>query len=234
MYRAASTLQLDCASGVRPTQPVHAHLAPRRHFDRSRSSKLHGARATLPRVTKEQRRLHMRRASHAYRDRALFNRRKAKVIRESLWRFLDKPGHANVMLTCRLPSACRASILEPGHQMGLVSLDPLDSWQALYVLSRKAHNSRTKVLLRLHPDKLASVSMEECPASEEAFKKMHRKMQQGVFWFQDESKGRDRSICHGWPSMKRQPTKARRGRTLMRRIRGLAQPTACLRTSIPV
>ena len=54
-----------------------------RHFNRHHEGKLHVGLARLPRVTKEQRREQMHRASQAYRDRELMKRRRADVAKEA-------------------------------------------------------------------------------------------------------------------------------------------------------
>lgn len=54
--------------------------------------------------------------------------------------------------------------------MRLLSLEMLAGWQTLDALNRQAHTFRNRVLLRLHPNKLADVSAEERLVSEEAFK----------------------------------------------------------------
>ncbi len=159
----------------------------RRHFNRHHEGKLHAGRAALPRVTKEKRRDQMRKASQAYRDRELIQRRRVKVAREAERRFPDKGGfqeegrRAPIHL---LPPACRASMLVHGHRVRLLELTSLGSYHALNELGHQMRRFRKSVLLRLHPDKLAGASEEERRAAEEAFKEISPKLNQGIFWFQ--------------------------------------------------
>ena len=161
----------------------------RRHFTRHHEGKLHVGRATLPRVTKEQRRDQMRKASQAYRDRELINRRRANVAKEAERRFPDKGGfqeegrRAPIHL---LPPACRASMLVHGHRVGLLELTSLGSYHALNELGHQMRQFRKRMLLRLHPDKLAGASEEERKAAEEAFKEIFQKLEQGMLWYQTE------------------------------------------------
>ncbi len=159
----------------------------RRHFSRHHEGKLHVGRATLPRVTREQRKEQMRMASQAYRDRELIKRRRANVAREAERHFPDKAGHVDEGRRAPihlLPLACRASMLVHGHRVGLLDLASLGTYHSLDELSHQMRQFRKKVLLRLHPDKLFDASEEERQAAEEAFKEISPKLEQGTFWFQ--------------------------------------------------
>lgn len=159
----------------------------RRHFNRHHEGKLHVGRATLPEVSREQRRDQMRKASQAYRDRELIKRRRANVAREAERRFPNKGGHVDEGRRAPihlLPPACRASMLVHGHRVGLLDLASLGTSQALDGLGRQMQHFRKKVLLRLHPDKLFDASEEERQAAEEAFKEISPKLKQGTFWYQ--------------------------------------------------
>ncbi len=159
----------------------------RRHFNRHHEGKLHAGCAALPRVTEEQRKAQMRRASQAFRDRELIKRRRANVSRMAERRFPDKAGfveegrRAPVLL---LPPGCRASMLVHGHRVGLLEVASLGTYHALNELGRQMRQFRKSVLLRLHPDKLAGAGEEERWAAEEAFKEISPKLQQGIFWYQ--------------------------------------------------
>ena len=128
----------------------------RRHFTRHHEGKLHVGRAILPKVTREQRRDQMRKASQAYRDRELIKRRRANVAREAKRRFPDKAGfvdegrRAPIHL---LPAACRASMLVHAHRVGLLDVASLSTYHALNELGRQMRQFRKSLLLRLHPDK---------------------------------------------------------------------------------
>ena len=159
----------------------------RRHFTRHHEGKLHVGRATLPRVTKEQRRDQMRKASQAYRDRELINRRRANVAREAERRFPDKGGFSEEGRRApihHLPPACRSSMLVHGHRVGLLEVASLGTYHALNELGHQMRQFRKSVLLRLHPDKLGDASEEERQAAEEAFKEISPKLDQGIFWYQ--------------------------------------------------
>ena len=159
----------------------------RRHFTRHHEGKLHVGRATLPKVTKEQRRGQMRKASQAYRERELIKRQRANVAKEAERRFPDKAGFADEGRRAPihlLPAACRASMLVHGHRVGLLDVASLSTYHALNELGRQMRQFRKSLLLRLLPDKLAGASEEERQAAEEAFKEISPKLNQAIFWFQ--------------------------------------------------
>ena len=164
-----------------------SEASARRHFNRHHAGKLHAGRAALPRATMEQRNAQMRKASQAYRDRELIKKRRANVVREAERRFPDKAGyvkegrHTSIHL---LPLGCRASMLVHGHRVGLLEVASLGTYHALNELGRQMQQFRKRVLLRLHPDKLAGASEEERQAAEETFKVISPKLQQGIFWYQ--------------------------------------------------
>ncbi|KAK9833704.1 hypothetical protein WJX74_003231 [Apatococcus lobatus] len=159
----------------------------RRHFNRHHEGKLHAGRAALPRVTMEQRKAQMRKASQAYRDRKLIKRRRANVARMAERRFPDKAGfleEGRRAPILQLPPGCRASMLVHGHRVGLLEVVSLGTYHALNEVGHQMRQFRRSVLLRLHPDKLGSASEEERQAAEEAFKEISPKLQQGIFWYQ--------------------------------------------------
>ncbi|KAK9818452.1 hypothetical protein WJX74_004199 [Apatococcus lobatus] len=159
----------------------------RRHFNRHHEGKLHVGRATLPKVTVEQRREQMRRASQAYRDKELINRRRANIAKEAERRFPDKggfPEEGRCAPIHLLPPACRASMLVHVHRVGLLEVATLNTYHALNELGCQMRQFRKSVLLRLHPDKLAGGSEEERQAAEVAFKEISPKLNHGIFWYQ--------------------------------------------------
>ena len=131
----------------------------------------------------------MRKASQAFRDRELIKRRRANVAKEVERCFPDKAGfvdegrRAPIHL---LPPGCRASMLVHGHRVGLLGVASLSTYHALGELGRQMKHFRKRLLLRLHPDKLAGACEDERQAAEssEAFKEISPKLQQGIFWYQ--------------------------------------------------
>lgn len=125
----------------------------------------------------------MRRASQAYRDR---HRSRGRGPMSQRWwrgaspaRFIVEGRRTPIHL---LPPACCASMLVHGHRVGRLDVTGLNTYHAIGELGRQMQQFRKRVLLRLHPDKLAGANEEDRRGAEQAFKEISLKLNQGV-WF---------------------------------------------------